>query len=209
MGLHDLPLFMLAGFLLNITPGPDMALVLARASGQGARAGVAAALGIGAGAVVHIAAAATGLSALLLASASAFAVVKLIGALYLLYLGLMLLRGAVRPSGAVPVTALPPASFGRVFRQGALTNALNPKVALFFLAFLPQFVEPDAPHRALGFIVLGVIFTCVGTAWNVLVALMAGRLAGSSLMLRLRPALEGTIGALFIGFGVKLALAER
>jgi RhtB (resistance to homoserine/threonine) family protein len=209
MGIHDLWLFMLAGVLLNITPGPDMALIIARSTRHGTRAGVAAALGVGVGAFLHIAAAAIGISALLLASALAFTILKWAGALYLIYLGIQMLRSSFAEHGASDGSLAPaPSALRRVFLQGVLTNATNPKVAMFFLAFLPQFVDPDAPSKAVAFITLGLVFDSVGTAWNVAVACLAGTCATSGAYGRVKPWLERTIGALFIGLGVKLAFAE-
>src|ERR1700722_2527923 len=129
---------MLSGFLLNITPGPDTLYIVGRGSTQGWRAGAVAALGIGAGTLVHICAAALGLSAILAASATAFTAVKLVGAAYLLYVGITLLRSASAIHSST-VTVVPrTATLRGIFIQGLLTNVLNPKVALFFLAFLPQ-----------------------------------------------------------------------
>ncbi len=210
MGIHDLWLFILAGALLNVTPGPDMALVIARSTQHGPRAGIAAALGVGVGTFFHIAAAAVGISALILASAWAFTAVKWVGALYLIYLGIQTVRatfGSVPV--AAPVVAVSSASLGQIFRQGVLTNALNPKVAIFFLAFLPQFVDADAPSKAMAFVSLGLIFDTVGTLWNVLVALAAGWLATKAPSQRLKLWLELGIGALFVGVGVKLALSGQ
>src|SRR5262249_9338040 len=158
-GIHDLWLFLIAGLLLNITPGPDMALVIARSTQQGTRTGVAAALGIGAGALVHITAAAIGISAILVASAWAFTLLKWIGALYLVFIGLRMIRGSFKPAGSRElrrnslVTNLP-----GVFLQGFLTNILNPKVAIFFLAFLPQFIDVNSPSKVADFIILGLLF---------------------------------------------------
>jgi threonine/homoserine/homoserine lactone efflux protein len=206
-GIHDLWLFVLSGLLLNITPGADTLYIVGRATTQGARAGAVAALGIGAGCIVHTLAAALGLSAILATSATAFAIVKWIGAAYLVYLGVtLLLARSARASAPAPSRA----SLGRVFAQGFLTNVLNPKVALFFLAFLPQFIDADAPHKALAFLLLGAIFDANGTLWNLLVAWTASGLgrklaAGGGGVIWLNRAL----GALFVGLGVRLALAER
>ena len=206
-GIHDLWLFVLSGLLLNITPGADTLYIVGRATTQGARAGAVAALGIGTGCIVHTLAAALGLSAILATSATAFAIVKWVGAAYLVYLGVtLLLARSARASAPAPS----PASLGRVFAQGFLTNVLNPKVALFFLAFLPQFIDADAPHKALAFVLLGAIFDVNGTLWNLLVAWTASGLgrklaAGGGGVTWLNRAL----GALFVGLGARLALAER
>lgn len=215
-GIHDLPLFIAAGLLLNITPGADMALIAARSGQQGLRAGVAAALGVGAGGFVHATAAALGLSALLAGSATAFTLVRWAGAAYLVWLGIGMLRS--RPaSGPAPSEGGPdavgpsaPPAWHRYFAQGFLTNALNPKVALFFLAFVPQFIRPDAPDKALAFLLLGVIFNVNGTlvniAWAWVVAALRQRLSGSGSAIG-RWLTRGA-GVLFVALGVRLALAD-
>jgi len=210
IGIQDFWLFLAAGLLLNVTPGPDMALIAARSASGGARAGVAAALGVAAGCFVHIAAAAAGVSAVLAASATAFTVLKWVGAGYLVYIGLAMLlaaRGsAPAPAGEAPGAS---ASLRSAFRQGFLTNVLNPKVALFFLAFLPQFIDAAAPSKVAAFIVLGLVFNLTGTAWNLAVAWGAGRLAQTTPVAATRQWLERLLGAMFVGFGVRLALSER
>src|SRR5215813_2537066 len=145
-GIHDLGLFVVAGLLLNVTPGPDMAYIAARSAAGGFRSGVAATLGITAGCVVHTLAAAAGLSVLLATSATAFTIVKWCGAAYLLYAGVRLVLASLRaPRDAAIGTLLPHASPARIFREAFVINVFNPKVALFFLAFVPQFIEAAAP----------------------------------------------------------------
>ena len=178
IGTHDLLLFIISGLLLNVTPGPDTLYIVGRSSTQGLRAGATAALGIGAGILVHITAAALGLSAILAASATAFTVVKWVGAAYLIYVGICLFRSSSPSSDQMATTGLPTATLGTIFLQGFLTNVLNPKVALFFLAFLPQFVDSDASSKALAFLFLGAIFNVTGTLWNLFVAWSATRVAG-------------------------------
>jgi threonine/homoserine/homoserine lactone efflux protein len=208
LGIHSLWLFVLSGVLLNITPGPDTAYIVGRSVQLGWRGGVAAALGISAGCLVHVFAAAIGLSALLAASSLAFTAVKWIGAAYLMYAGLRMLL-ARSPARASDTTAPPAKTLRQVFGQGVLTNALNPKVALFFLAFLPQFVDADAPGKTLAFIVLGLIFIGTGTAWGLGVAALAARAAG-----RLRQSsrallwLNRALGAMFVALGVRVALLQ-
>ena len=206
-GIHDLWLFVLSGLLLNVTPGVDTLYIVGRGTAQGWRAGAVAALGIGAGCIVHTLAAALGLSAILATSATAFALVKWAGAAYLVYLGISLLLSRSREGAGL---APPPASLRKVFAQGFLTNVLNPKVALFFLAFLPQFIDADAPHKALAFLLLGAIFNVNGTLWNLLLARSASGLgrrlvAGGAVATWL----NRVLGGLFVGLGVRLALAER
>jgi len=219
LGTHDLGLFIASGLLLNMTPGPDSLLIMARSATQGFRAGSAAALGIGAGTCVHVLAAALGLSALLSASAAAFTVVKLLGAAYLIYLGAGMLfkrRAAAAESGSPgslqgmpPPTPLP---LRRIFAQGFLTNVLNPKVGLFFLAFVPQFISADAPSKAAAFLFLGAIFNVNGMVWCHLLAWSSAaagaRARGQAWAQVLGRWLNRGIGALFLAFGVRLAVAE-
>ncbi|HEY9239033.1 MAG TPA: LysE family translocator, partial [Burkholderiaceae bacterium] len=163
-GIHDLALFIVSGLLLNIAPGPDTMLVVTRSATQGWRAGSAAALGIGAGTFVHVLAAALGLSALLATSTHAFTVVKWIGAAYLVGLGVrMWFARVTRAARAEEVAALP---YREIFAQGFLTNVLNPKVALFFLAFVPQFIDPASDTKALAFVVLGCVFNANSMLWS-------------------------------------------
>lgn len=208
-GAHDLWLFVLSGLALNVTPGPDTAYIVARSAQMGRRGGIVAALGIGAGCFVHIAAAALGLSALLASSAAAFTAMKLIGAAYLAYLGIrMLFARPAQPAAAA--AAPPPARLAAVFRQGFLTNVLNPKVALFFLAFLPQFIDAGAASKPLAFLFLGLIFDLNGTVWNVGVAVLAARaLRGIRESGRLHRLIGRTLGAVFLGLGIRLAFAGR
>jgi threonine/homoserine/homoserine lactone efflux protein len=175
----------------------------------GRKAGAVAALGIAAGCCVHIVAAGLGLSALLATSAVAFTAVKLAGAAYLIYMGVVLWRTGLRspkPAAApLPATSLP-----RIFVQGALTNILNPKVALFFLAFLPQFVDPEGTHRLAAFLLLGTVFNTTGLVWNLFVAWSSagiGRRVGG-FPVRMH-ALHRIAGAVFVALGIKLALTAR
>ena len=207
-GVHDLALFVFAGLLLNVSPGPDTLYIAGRAATQGFRAGAVAALGIFAGCFVHIAAAAIGLSALVMASAEAFLAVKLVGAAYLFYVGCTMLL-ARASAGDESRPRLVPARLSTVFWQGCLTNALNPKVALFFLAFLPQFIAADAPHKGLAFVVLGVIFNVNGVFWNLFVAWSAHRMAAGARRGRAALWVNRSIGAMFVAMGVRLALFER
>jgi threonine/homoserine/homoserine lactone efflux protein len=207
-GTHDLWLFVLSALLLNITPGPDTLYILGRSSSQGWRAGAVAAFGIGVGALVHICAAALGLSAILAASATAFSVVKYLGAAYLLYVGIALIRSSA-DAPAVSNAEVRSVSLRNIFLQGFLTNVLNPKVALFFLAFLPQFVAADAPSKPLAFLFLGAIFDVNGTIWNLAVAWSAARITG-----RLQPGFSfkkwfnRCVGGVFVGVGLRLALSH-
>lgn len=208
-GIHDLPLFIVSGLLLNLMPGPDSLFIMSQSARQGWRAGFAAAQGIGTGVLVHISAAALGLSALLASSATAFGVVKLMGAAYLLYLGWQSLRPGTSPM-TTTLASPQPRPLGRIFWQGFLTNALNPKVALFFLAFMPQFIHPAAPHKALAFVALGLLFNLNGMLWCHLLAwLTAGARTRLQLPIAWRHRLEQGMGLLFIGLGIRLALSGR
>ena len=208
LGIHELWLFVLSGLLLNITPGPDTAYILGRTIQLGWRGGAAAAIGISCGCLVHVLGAAIGLSALLMASSTAFLVVKLIGAAYLVLTGLQMLLSRAKP---IVELAGPggETSISRVFWQGALTNVLNPKVALFFLAFLPQFVAADSAHKTLAFLTLGLIFITGGTLWCLGLAAFAARAAG-----RIRKSagvvawINRSLGALFIYLGIRVAMLE-
>jgi threonine/homoserine/homoserine lactone efflux protein len=205
LGTQDLLLFVLSALLLNITPGPDTLYIVGRSSTQGLKAGVIAALGISAGIMVHVTAAALGLSAIFTASATAFAVLKLAGAAYLVYVGISLLRTRV-----VETRAPERAALRTVFIQGFWTNVLNPKVALFFLAFLPQFVDLDAPGKVIPLLFLGLLFNVNGTLWNLFVAWSSARVGRA--VLAHGPAatwFNRSVGALFIYLGVRLALARE
>jgi threonine/homoserine/homoserine lactone efflux protein len=174
--LPDLPhllTFALASFALNITPGADMTFVATSSAHSGERGGIAAALGVGAGSLVHLIAAVLGLSALIASSQAAFTVLKWAGAAYLVYLAVGMLRGG----SLQDKTAHLPRSAAALFRSGALVNILNPKVGLFFLAFLPQFVDPVPGVAALQTFLLGLWFNTGGTVVNVIVALLAARAA--------------------------------
>ena len=207
-GIHDLWLFVLSGLLLNVTPGPDTLYIVGRSSAQGRRAGAVAALGIGAGVLVHVCAAALGLSAILAASATAFTAVKIIGAAYLVYVGISLIRSKSTAPSAAVASGNRPISTRNIFLQGFLTNVLNPKVALFFLAFLPQFVLSDAPSKPLAFLFLGVIFDFNGTLWNLFVAWSTARLSRVATGERFRRWFNRSVGGLFVLVGIRLALSH-
>jgi threonine/homoserine/homoserine lactone efflux protein len=209
LGTQHLWLFVVSGLLLNITPGQDTLYIVTRSVAQGRAAGWWSVLGISSGSVVHTLAAAFGLSAILATSAYAFTVVKLAGAAYLVYLGVKMLLE--RPAAASPGLDVPAASESAwaIYRAGLLTNVLNPKVALFFLAFLPQFVAPDASSRVTAFLFLGAVFVFNGTLWCLVLVLCASALSG-----RLRRNAAGArrlrqaTGAVFVGLGARLALQK-
>ncbi|CAG2132446.1 Leucine efflux protein [Cupriavidus yeoncheonensis] len=210
LGITDLPFFVGAVFLLNITPGPDTAYIVGRSVAQGRAAGVMSALGVSAGCCVHALATAFGLTALLAASPTAFTVIKFAGAAYLVWLGLRLIWR--RPEGSADAAGTPSARRGlrALFMQGFLTNVLNPKVVLFFVSFFPQFVDPHAPRQALAFLLLGAIMVLMSTLWNTLVAWLAGTLTRRvGQAPRLKCWLDRLVGTAFIGLGARLALAQR
>jgi threonine/homoserine/homoserine lactone efflux protein len=206
-GIHDFGLFLAAGVLLNLTPGPDTVYILGRSIAQGREAGVASALGICVGSIFHTGAAALGLSAILATSSVAFVAIKLLGGAYLIFLGIKLLLDRRRQLSL-------PFNFRQrtraaAFQQGVLTNVLNPKVALFFLAFLPQFIDPATNNKILAFVTLGFTFVTTGTIWCLILAWFA-----SSFSDRLRASetvgqwVNRAIGALFIFLGARLAATK-
>jgi len=204
--LQQLPLFMTAVLVLNATPGVDLLLTVSRTAQSGVRAGLMAALGINAGCALHALAAAFGLAALLAWSAAAFGVLKWAGAAYLLWLGLGMLRGAWhggRALGAAPAAAR--ASAGADFRRGLLTNLLNPKVALFMLAFLPQFIPAVATQKTLAFLALGLLFIVQSTLFLLGVVLLTARLSRLQALVRSARALQAAGGLLFIALAARLA----
>jgi threonine/homoserine/homoserine lactone efflux protein len=221
-GVHDVALFVAAGLLLNVTPGPDMAYIAARSAAGGFRDGAAAVFGITAGCVAHTLAAAIGLSALLAASATAFEIVKWCGALYLLYAGIrLLIASAGRAPVVAPAQRPDPRRIGasdsllrapplRIFREALLINVFNPKVALFFLAFVPQFIAVDAPDKALAFVALGTLFNVDSLFVNLPVAWLASR-AGHRLRAGTRGLqwMQRVAGGLFIVLAARLAAFSR
>ena len=218
MDASQLLLFVAAGLLLNLTPGPDVLYIVTNALRSGARAGVVAALGITAGCFVHIFAAALGVSALMAASSTAFTVLKWAGTAYLVYVGArMLLARAPAASQIVAINSI--AGYARItwatglksiFFQGFWTNVLNPKVALFFLAFVPQFIAPDVANKPLAFLLLGLLFNFngfwVNVGWALTAAWMASRLGAVRTGMHW---LERAAGLMFVGFGIRLAFSDN
>ena len=200
-------LFMGAALVLNLTPGPDMLYVAARSVSAGRAAGVLSALGVSVGLLFHLAAVALGLAALLAAVPVAYDIVRIAGAVYLFVLGLDLL---LRPQRASGMTSLPRSRLRVVFAQGVVTNVLNPKVALFFLAFLPQFVDLTAGPPVPQIVFLGLLFNVQGTLVNLAVALLANRatvwLRSSERRVSL---LQRVTGLVFVGLGARLAISDN
>lgn len=220
MTAQSLMLFIAAGLLLNLTPGPDVLYIVSNALRSGVRAGMVAALGITAGCFVHIFAAAAGVSALMAASATAFTVLKWLGAAYLIYVGMQLLL--TKPPAAMHLEAASvdstraadpiaiETSMKSVFLRGFWTNALNPKVALFFLAFVPQFIAPLVENKPQTFLLLGLLFNFnglwVNVGWAIAAAWLARRVDAVQ---RGMHTLDRIAGAMFITFGLKLALTDN
>jgi threonine/homoserine/homoserine lactone efflux protein len=207
-GTHDLPLFIATALVLNATPGVDMLFTLSRTLQHGWRTGMAAALGITAGCVVHTVAAALGLAALLAASALAFSAIKWLGAAYLLWLAWGMLRASAGDPQPVLAASLPVPST-HVFAQGFLTNVLNPKVALFFLALLPQFISADAPDKTVAFLFLGAVFIAGGALFLFALVALAHRMRTFGASRVTRRVLNALGGALFAALAVRLVQAER
>jgi RhtB (resistance to homoserine/threonine) family protein len=209
---NQLLLFMAAGWLLNLTPGPDVLYIVTTSLRSGAKAGVVAGLGITGGCFVHVVAAALGVSALLAASATAFAALKWLGAAYLLWMGLRLLL-ARKPPETQDLQALaeaqPPVPLRAVFLGGFWTNVLNPKVAIFFLAFVPQFIAPDTSDKTGAFLLLGTLFNVNSVPVNSGWAFAASWMARREAVQRSMRWLDHVAGAMFVAFGLRLALADN
>ena len=205
--------FVAAGWLLNLTPGPDVLYIVNHALRSGVRAGIVAALGIVSGCFVHVFAAAFGVGALLATSAMAFMVLKWMGAVYLVWMGVRLLWAsphAAPPTAAVLPTGPVPVNLGQVYRRGFLTNVLNPKVALFFLAFVPQFIAHDAPNKLAAFLLLGLLFNINSLPINFGYAWIAAKAAQRlSAVQRAMGWMDRAAGLLFVGFGIRLAMADN
>lgn len=208
LGISDFGLFLAAVLLLNATPGPDTAYIVGRSVAQGWRAGLLSALGISAGCCMHAMASALGLSTILASSATAFTLIKLAGGAYLAYLGLRMMLARPAKSDA-PATVPDVRATHTIFLQALVTNVLNPKVILFFLAFIPQFVRADASRKTPAFLALGAVFAFISLFWNSGTALLAARLvrsAGRSPGVRRWQ--ERIVGAGFLTLGARLALSH-
>ncbi|MEY8877792.1 MAG: LysE family translocator [Leptothrix sp. (in: b-proteobacteria)] len=220
-GIHNLALFSLTVLVLNATPGVDLVYTVTRTLQHGVRDGLAAALGVSAGCIVHALGAAFGLAALMATSAAAFNAIKWAGAAYLLWLALGLMRQALWPAASVapaagssPEPAKPPAAHprlrhGATFRQGLFSNVLNPKVAIFFLALLPQFIAADAPHKTVTFLALGGWFVLQTALFLAVVVALVAPLRRWQPGAAVRRALAGLSGLLFLGLAARLALTEH
>lgn len=206
-GTQNLSVFLVAAISLNLLPGADTLYIIARTIAQGRKAGIVSVLGISTGSLLHTTAAALGLSAILATSAVAFTIVKWIGAVYLVYLGIQMFINN-KSQEDIDITT-EDKSLWTVYCQGILTNILNPKVALFFLALLPQFVDPASSYKMFSFIFLGCLFITTGTLWCMFIALLAAK--ASSIVhskTRLINITRKITGVIFIGLGIKLATEQ-
>src|SRR5215831_14663340 len=207
LGIHDFWLFLLSGILLNLAPGQDTFYILGRSIAGGTRIGIVSVFGIGTGSIVHTLAAALGLSTLLAASPTAFTLVKLAGAAYLIYLGAKMLFA--KSSALTLKEQAAQSDFLGAYRQGVLSNVLNPKVALFFIAFLPQFINIDTTHKIAAFLALGVTFVLTGTLWCLVLAFGAARFRTFFVNNpSVRAIVDRCVGGVFVALGVRLAFAR-
>jgi threonine/homoserine/homoserine lactone efflux protein len=221
--------FLIAALLLNVSPGPDMAYIVGQTAVHGRKIGLFSSFGVVSGAFVHVLAATFGLSAILATSALAFAVVKWVGVAYLVWLGIGALRGsfakpddtgapdettkpvapAIPTTSAAPISSKPMTAFA-AWRQGVMIDVLNPKVAIFFMAFLPQFVDPAMGNGAVQFLVLGLMVLLIALVVEgmlvLAVASAAGRIKGSR---KLGAWLQRALGGMFIALGVRLAITQQ
>jgi RhtB (resistance to homoserine/threonine) family protein len=208
-GIINFDTFLIAGILLNLTPGNDTIFILARSIGHGKKAGIISALGIATGSLIHTVLAAFGLSLIIAQSILLFNIIKYAGAVYLIYLGIRMLmdRKSLDP---VEFHSQNSVNYLSIYRDAILTNVLNPKVALFFIAFLPQFIDPASKQAALPFLLLGMTFIITGTAWCMVLAIFASAIADK---LRTNPKIAGAInkacGLALIALGIKVALTGR
>lgn len=203
-------IFLTAAVVINISPGPDLIYILSRTVTHGRRIGLASSLGVGTGAFFHVVAAAIGISTILMASALAFTVVKLIGAAYLIFLGVQALRSAGKSFIADTTTPTRPISAWEAYRQGVLIDVLNPKVAIFFMAFLPQFIRSDAGPVSAQLILMGLVVIAIGMIVELLVVLLAARTTGffrSST--KVSKWLDRVMGSILMALGFRLALSEH
>ncbi|MFD2699149.1 LysE family translocator [Paenibacillus shunpengii] len=208
LGIINFEVFLISSILLNITPGPDTMYVLGRSVAQGKRAGIVSALGITAGGVVHTLLAAFGLSVILMSSAVLFNVIKVIGAIYLAYLGIRMLIDKASPkakSHGGPADMPSELSNSKIFTQGLFTNVTNPKVAMFFLAFMPQFIAPGSDASPLPFVVLGLTYCLTGGIWSILIAAFSSTATGKLRNnVKMKTILNKATGFIFIAMSITL-----
>lgn len=209
MGILHFQTFLLTGILLNLTPGNDTIFILTQSLSQGRKAGIIAALGISTGSLVHTLLAAFGLSLIIANSLFLFNLIKYSGALYLVYMGVKMLLDNSGFQTTLQQTK-DKANYKKIYRDAIITNVLNPKVALFFIAFLPQFIDNQVQNTILPFLILGFTFILTGTIWCILLALFASLLFSR---LQSQPSLSRTIqkicGFALFGLGIKVAFSQK
>jgi len=205
-GIEHYGLFIVSGIMLNITPGTDTIYILSRSISQGKKAGVMSVLGINTGAIIHTFLAALGLSVIVAKSTAVFSTVKYLGAAYLIYLGI---KNIFAKNGVIDIEDSPKDALSKIYIQGIMTNVLNPKVVLFYLAFLPQFISKNNSFGVLPFILLGLTFVTTGTIWSLIVAFFSSlateKLRGNS---RISSFMNKLTGLLFIGLGINIMKAK-
>ena len=214
LDINNLWLFALSVFLLSVTPGPDMAYVVGQSVANGRRAGIVSAAGVALGSCTHAIASVVGLTALIAASPSLFMVIKYLGALYLIYLGVRLIIGtlAYKPAGMEGEASVIKrgARSKDLLAKGFITTLTNPKVLLFFVSFFPQFVVPNGSHQAESLLLLGLVYTLVAFLTDAMFAVLAGSAAGAvSHNHRIQSLFERVVGVTFVSLGVRLALSHR
>ena len=208
-GIINFETFLLAGILLNLTPGNDTIFILSRSIAQGKQAGIMSVSGIATGSIIHTTLAAFGLSIIIAKSIIAFTIIKYAGALYLVYIGYKMLtdRSQLNTDTSLEEKKI---NLKKIYRDGVITNVLNPKVALFFIAFLPQFIDTTSGNTVFPFLVLGITFTITGTIWCLLLANFASAISNKlKNNKRLFWNINKVCGAVLIGLGIKVALSGR
>jgi RhtB (resistance to homoserine/threonine) family protein len=209
IGIIHFETFLLTGILLNLTPGNDTIFILTKSIGQGKKAGIVSALGIGTGSIVHTILAAFGLSIIIAKSILLFNIIKFAGAAYLLYIGFKMLtdKSQLKTDNIISSSS---ADYWKIYRDGILTNILNPKVALFFIAFLPQFIDPTLKNTILPFLTLGATFIATGTIWCLILATFASAIFSKlKTNKKVSSWINKICGLTMIGLGIKVALTDR
>ncbi|GIC76948.1 LysE family translocator [Moritella sp. F3] len=208
MEFNTILMFMIASLSINLIPGPDVVYIVSNTMKGKIKLGIEAALGLGVGYLVHTIAAVMGLSALILSSAFLFSVVKYLGAAYLLYLGVSSLINCYKNKSQF-VANEPSVSNKNVFKQGIIVSILNPKVAMFFLAFLPQFIDISSPVATSQLVVLGLLFSVLATACNVVYACLGSVIFNSPSALKYSRGIEGGSGLILMGLSAKIAFGKN
>ena len=208
MEMNTLILFVIAALSINLIPGPDVIYIVTNTMKGKMKSGIKASLGLGMGYLIHTLAAALGFSALILSSAFLFTVIKYLGAMYLLYLGLTSLLNCYKNKSKILVEDTSTKN-GGVFKQGVIISVLNPKVAMFFLAFLPQFIDPKAINATEELLALGLLFSVLATLCNLLYASLGSILFSSPKAQKYSRVLEGVSGTILVGLSAKIALSSN